>query len=141
MPDAATIQRQMFEAVQRGDSHALRELAHPDYTYQGVDGGTYGIDASIAVAEQFITAFPDLTIEFVRVWSPDPETAIAEVRMSGTHDGPLGDVPPTGRRVQGVGCNIVEVRDGTMWRERDYFDNLSALEQIGAIPATRAAGA
>lgn len=134
--DALTVHRRMFAAVERGDIAALRELLHPEYTYTASDGvEQQGPEAGIAVAELYLTAFPDLTIEEVRSWSPSPDVSIMEVRYRGTHTGPLGDIPPTGRPATGLGCNIAEVRDGRLWREHEFFDQLPMLEQLGLTGA------
>jgi ketosteroid isomerase-like protein len=132
LTDALTIQRAMFAAVRRGDMKVLRELFHPDYTYTPSDGVERpGAEAGMEVAELYTTAFPDITIEEVRSWSPTPDVSIMEVRFAGTHTGPLGDIPPTGRRAEGMSCNILQARDGLIWREREYFDELSLLRQLG----------
>ena len=71
LTDALTIQREMFAAVQRGDMKVLRDLLHPGYSYTASDGVERpGPDAGVAVAELYTTAFPDLTFEEVRSWSP-----------------------------------------------------------------------
>jgi predicted ester cyclase len=136
MTDAATIQREMLDAVERHDFDRMRELIHPDYTYIGGDGVEQpGVDAAVAVAELYTTAFPDVAFEEVRTWTPTPDVAIMEFRVTGTHTGPLGDIPPTGRRVTGLVCNIVETRDGLIWREHEFFDELSLLRQLGVVDA------
>ena len=119
LTDALTIQREMFAAVQRGDMKVLRGLLHPDYSYTASDGVERpGPSAGVAVAELYTTAFPDLTLEEVRSWSPSPDVSIMEIHYAGTNTGPLG-------------CNIDEVRDGTIWREHEYFDELAMLRQLG----------
>ncbi len=136
LTDALTTQRAMLAAVQRGDIGALRDMLHPEYTYTASDGvEQHGPEAGVAVAELYTTAFPDLVLEEVRAWSPAPDTAIMEFRFRGTHTGPLGDVPPTGRRAEGTVCNILEVRDGRIWREREYFDSLALMRQLGLAEA------
>ena len=111
--DALTVQRTMLAAAQRGDMQALRDTLHPDYAYTPSDGVERpGPDAGVAVAELYTTAFPDVVLDEVRSWAPSPDVAIMEFRVTGTHTGPLGDIPPTGRPVAGLVCNIVEVRDG-----------------------------
>jgi ketosteroid isomerase-like protein len=132
--DALTVQRAMFAAVQRGDIKALRDLLHPDYTYTASDGVEQpGAEAGVAVAELYTTAFPDLTIEELHCWTPAEDVSIMELRFRGTHTGPLGDVPPTGRRAEGIVCNVVEVRDGRIRREREYFDELALLRRLGLV--------
>jgi predicted ester cyclase len=136
LTDALTVQRAMLAAAVRGDMQALRETLHPDYAYTASDGVEQpGADAGVAVAELYTTAFPDVAFEEVRTWTPTPDVAIMEFRVTGTHTGPLGDIPPTGRRVTGLVCNIVETRDGLIWREHEFFDELSLLRQLGVVDA------
>jgi steroid delta-isomerase-like uncharacterized protein len=136
MPDAATIQKEMLDAVERRDFERLRELAHPDYTYVGGDGvERAGADASVAVAELYTTAFPDLSFEVRASHAPSDGVAVLEIVARGTQTGPLADIPPTGRRAEVVACNVVEVRDGKIYREREYFDSLSLMQQLGVAGA------
>jgi steroid delta-isomerase-like uncharacterized protein len=139
MTDAATIQREMLDAVERHDFDRMRELIHPDYTYIGGDGVEQpGVDAAVAVAELYTTAFPDLRFEIRASHAPSDDVAILEVIAHGTHTGPLGDVPPTGRSGAVVACNVVEVRDGRIVREREYFDRLAIMDQLGLAGAPAA---
>ena len=132
MPDAATIQREMFAAVEGRDFNRLRELAHPDYTYIGGDGVEQaGADAAVAVAELYTTAFPDLRFEVRASHAPSADLAILELVAHGTHTGPLNGVPPTGRVAAVVACNVIETRDGKILREREYFDTHSLMQQLG----------
>jgi predicted ester cyclase len=133
MSDAAAVHREMFEAVQMKDLERMREIYHPDYAYTGTDGMTAGIDAGIEIAQAFITAMPDLEFEFRHQWSPRDDVSIIELTATGTHTGPLGELAPTGRRVEIVGCNVVEVVDGKILREREYFDEMALMRQLGAI--------
>lgn len=132
MTAAATLQREMFAAIESRDLERLRAMYHPDYAYTGTDGVEHaGVEAGLAVAEQFTTAFPDLSFE-VRASHPvTDEVAVVEVVARGTHTGPLDGIAPTGRRLEGVGCNVVEIRDGLILRERDYYDTLAMLRQLG----------
>lgn len=41
--------------------------------------------------------------------------------------------PATGRAVEVVVCNIIEAQDGRIVREREYFDGLSIMRQLGII--------
>jgi ketosteroid isomerase-like protein len=129
---ALTVHRAMFAAVRRGDMAALRALYAPDYTYIAADGiPRAGADAGIEVAELYTTAFPDVSLTEEMAHAPAPDVSVMVLRVRGTHTGPLGDVPPTGRTVTGLFCNIVEVRDGLIVRELDFIDRLTLLEQLG----------
>ena len=45
-------------------------------------------------------------------------------------------IPPSGRPVEVVICNVMELRDGKIHREREYVDLMSILTQIGAAPVS-----
>jgi steroid delta-isomerase-like uncharacterized protein len=92
-----------------------------------------------AVAHAYTRAFPDLRIEvkYVRV---SGDTSIAEFAASGTHRGGLEGVAPTGKRVSMPVCNVIELREGKLYREREYFDVLSLMQQLDAVPASSQAG-
>lgn len=134
-PTARALHKEVFDCVAARDFGRLREISHPDYTYTDTDGVEHeGIDAGIAVAETYTTAFPDLRFEVLRHWVPDETASIMEMRVQGTHQAELEGVPASGRQVSVVYCNVIEVREGKVYRERDYFDGLSLMKQLGASP-------
>lgn len=55
--------------------------------------------------------------------------------LRGTNTGSYRGFPPTGRSVILTGCEFIEVRAARVQRVECYFDRLSLLQQIGAIPA------
>jgi steroid delta-isomerase-like uncharacterized protein len=133
MADAATIQRQMFDVVQTRDWEGLRSLLHDDYVYRGPDGiEQKGAEAALEVAQTYLTAFSDMAFEVV-AQTASGDTAVLEIIGRGTHDGELQGIPPTGRRVEVHGCNVIELRDGKIWREREYINLLSLMQQLGVI--------
>lgn len=136
MTTSLSVQRAMFQAVVDRDLAAVRETYHPDYTYTGGDGVEQkGGDAGVAVCEAYFAAFPDLSLEFRHEYAVDEATSIIEVTARGTHTGPLDDIPATGKSIEMIVCNVVEVRDGKIYREREYYDTLSLLTQLGVLPA------
>ena len=58
---------------------------------------------------------------------------------SGTHTGPLvgpqGAIPPSGNAFAFPYADFLEVKDGKCVSHRIYWDNVTFLAQIGAIPA------
>ena len=59
--------------------------------------------------------------------------------MSGTFDGPMGDIPPTGKSATVQMTAMVHIRDGRIVEEWELFDQLGMLQQIGVIPAETSA--
>jgi steroid delta-isomerase-like uncharacterized protein len=129
------LHEKMWDTIRNQDFEALRALYHPDFIYAGPDGQERkGADASIAVAQTYMNAFPDLSFEFRHKYASGEDVAIIELAFRGTHQGELEGMSPTGRQIEGVLCNVIDVRDGKIYRERSYFDELAILSQLGVSP-------
>ena len=128
-----------------GDVSLVAELFHPDAVdHQPVPGQAAGHDGLRAVVRDFHAAFPDLTMTLHRTAADtETQTATDVWTFRGTHLGELpGLPPPSGRRVEFSGIDVVRVVDGRvaeMWHVEEMArlrDQLAA----GAQPAG-AAGA
>jgi len=127
------IHREMLEAWNRRDFATMRGLLHPQYAYQGPDGKeAAGPETGLAIAQMYANAFPDGRLEIERVHVAG-ETSIAEVVARGKHGGDLMGIAATGKDIEIRICNVVEVRDGKVYREREYMDLMTMLAQIGAV--------
>jgi len=83
------------------------------------------------------SAFPDMkVVATYQVIAGD--TAVTESTYSGTHTGnlrtPSGDLAPTGKRVQGRQVTVQRVKDGRVYSEHLYFDQLEFLGALGLVP-------
>ena len=136
MADAASIARDLTEAWNRRDWNRYREVLHPDYSYTGGDGQQQkGPEAGIALVEMYANAFPDGKLDVQHVHAVSDSIAIVEFIARGTHQGELMGIAPTGRRMTLPVCNIIEVRDGKVYAEREYMDMLHMMQQLGVAPA------
>jgi len=132
MANAAEIHRAVFEAIPARDFDRLRELYHPDTVYMVGDGvESQGVDVPVGAADTFTAAFPDLTITIRQQYCPRDDVSVIEYTFSGTHQGELEGIPATGREIAVVACSIAEVEDDRIVRERDYYDNLAVMSQLG----------
>ena len=135
MSDATSIARDYLDAWNRRDWARYRDVLHPEYTYTGGDGQTQkGQDVGLAVGQMFATAFPDGRIDVQSVHATG-NVAIAEFTGRGTHTGDLMGIAATGRQMSIPVCNIIEVRDGKLYAEREYMDMMHLMQQIGVAPA------
>jgi predicted ester cyclase len=57
-------------------------------------------------------------------------------RSRGTHLGPLGDIPATGRKASNHGCTVMDVKNSKVGHAWVYFDNAHLLRQIGVLPGS-----
>ncbi|TMC56423.1 MAG: ester cyclase [Chloroflexi bacterium] len=91
-------------------------------------------------AATFLRGFPDLRFEIVSIFEKDDRNGAGEMRLTGTHTGPLetptGDeVPPTNKRVDLKGGAFVRLNErGEIIEERRYYDVGTILRQLGIVP-------
>ena len=131
-----SIHRELLGAWNRRDFEKMKTLLHPDYVYVAGDGKeARGVEAGLQNAYIYARAFPDSQIEIKQVYIHG-DTAIAELVARGTHRGDLMGIPPTGRPIEINICNVMELRDGKIYREREYMDRLAMLEQLGLAPSS-----
>jgi steroid delta-isomerase-like uncharacterized protein len=82
------------------------------------------------------TAFPDLHFEVHEIVA-EGDVVATRSTMTGTHEGrfalgPLGDVPPTGRRVEVPHMHFFRYRDGRVVDMWHVWDTLKLMRQLGA---------
>ena len=87
----------------------------------------------------FADAFPDGRIDIVNIKDAG-DTAIVEFVGRGTHKGELMHCA-TGKTLALPVCNVMEIRDGEIYREREYMDVMTLMTQLGAMPAPAGATA
>lgn len=97
-----------------------------------------GHDALHEFAHGFMDAFPDLRMQKVRVFGQGKWVSL-EVIIQGTHRGPIegpdGEVvSPTNRTVRYRDCLVMKFEGGKITEEREYYDQLDLLVQLGLAP-------
>ena len=80
------------------------------------------------------TVFPDLSFEG-RTQYLREDLVVQEWTARGTHEGTMTrgglEVPPTGKRVEYEGMDIIPIRDGLVARKDVYSDSITLLRQLG----------
>lgn len=131
MIDLKRLAEQYFDAIVRQDFGKLRKMYHTDYSYTGADGTRrVGPEAGIVVAETYTKAFPDLNFEFTNMITTG-NIVVTEFNVVGTHQGDMMGIKPTDRKVSLPMCNVIEYKDGKVYAEREYFDNVHLMQQLG----------
>jgi predicted ester cyclase len=88
----------------------------------------------------FFGAIPDFKANVDQVGMLDENTLAEQWEISGTWTkpfvaGPLAGAAPTGRPFTTSGVTIIRFKDDKMVSQVQYFDTMSWLTQIGAIPS------
>jgi len=87
----------------------------------------------------FYAAIPDLAITLEDSLAEGPRVA-TRITLRGTHRGPLGGVPATGRAVTMKANHIFHCADGRIIQRHGQMDRLELMMQLGmkVVPADAA---
>jgi steroid delta-isomerase-like uncharacterized protein len=124
------------DAFNARDQQAMRKLYTPDASITNPDSPEpMSVDQMIGGFGAAFSSFPDARVELGTVVADGDHVAF-EMTWTGTHEGPLAmpdgsELPPTRRRVSFGVSVMLELRDGLIHRERQYYDNLGVLDQLG----------
>ena len=128
----AIVRRFIAEVWNAGNVAAVDELVHPAYAVEGVEHGPDFVRRNV---ELFRATFPDLVCVIEQMVA-EGEWVAVRVTLQGTHLGPLGNIPPSGRPVEMremVFWQVEERRLRAIW---SVGDALGVRIQIGALPAS-----
>jgi steroid delta-isomerase-like uncharacterized protein len=100
----------------------------------GVTPDAAGPELVKQIARFFRTAFPDLQI-IVNDLIVEGDRVAARVTITGTHQGELMGIPPTGKRVEVSSIDIIRYEDGKAAEHWGETDIMSMMQQLGAVPA------
>ena len=138
----AIVRRFIDETWNQGRLEAVDELIAADHVDHdpgrvGTPDGPEGIKAYITM---YRTAFPDTHIEFGEMIA-EGDLVAGSWTATGTHNGELMGIAPTGKQVTVTGIGIDRIRDGKIVESWANYDALGMLAQLGAIPAPAGATA
>jgi predicted ester cyclase len=124
-----------FEQVwNRGQLDALDELLCADYVNHSPSTpnprpGPEGLKPIVRAMREGI---PDLHYEILDLVAVQDKVAVY-LRVTGTHEGMLFDIAPTGRRIDVYQMQIEWLRDGRIWQHWRVTDELALMRQLGVL--------
>lgn len=124
------------------DSVRAAQFYAPEY--EGVNVGEaaphYGRDGILRGLDAYFAAIPDLRFTCDEVVIEE-ERAVVVWTASGTHQGRLMRIPPTGRAVQVRGVSVFATHDGLIVRGLHVWDVAGLLRNLRLLPDLRPADA
>ena len=126
------------ERYNAGDLDAVMDLYAEDAVQIMPDGTFEGRSTIRDRLAQELDGFTDLD-HTVRSFVEQGDTFADEWTFVGTHTGPFRlpdgtELPPTGKRVEIRGMELVQVRGGKVVLNTLYYDNMAAAAQLGLVP-------
>jgi len=138
--------RKLFDGFNSKDYDAIVALVADDFELiDCASGERYtGPEGARRNAEGWLMPFADVKVELLNVVTSG-DWAVAEAVGRGTHTGPMqtpmGEVAPTGRKMELHFCSVIRVQDGKIVEERDYYDVMTIANQRGLMPEPAASTA
>jgi steroid delta-isomerase-like uncharacterized protein len=90
----------------------------------------YGVEGQREYVSGFRSAFPDLRFE-IQDMVAEGDCVAVHFMWSGTHEGELLGIPPTGRSISVEDMALLRFKDGKVIEAYDIQDSLDMLRQLG----------
>ena len=91
-------------------------------------------------ARKLWEAMPDARVNSTGARVSDGTFASAPCRILGTHEGEIGRIHPTGRKLNVHAVVYAELADGKLFRVRAFFDVYAPAMDLGVVPKPGTAG-
>jgi steroid delta-isomerase-like uncharacterized protein len=128
--------RRFYEAWTSGDLDAFDEIMAPNYQdhdTQNPNAGTPGPAGAKRTAGMYREAFSDSNFDIeLQVAEGDYVTTVWTA--TGTQDGELMGMPPSGKHVEISGITIDRFENGMIVEGWTNWDTLGMMQQLGVVP-------
>lgn len=125
--------RRLVEAVINGrDYSTLQDLLHPSYVYRSPSEEYRGPQGLEGLFTAYHSAFSDLNLTIDDLFSTDARVAMS-FTITGTHDGEMMGIPPTGKSVSVNGIILSTIEDGRIVEEWEIIDQIALFKQLGLM--------
>ncbi len=134
--DHAMTMRSTYERINAGNVAGFGDLVADDFVeHAGGPGFPATKEGTLEFFRALIAAFPDMRMNVEDLIASDDKT-VARVKITGTHEGELMGVPPTGTRVEVELIDIMRFDvAGLVCEHWGVADMLSLMQQLGVVPA------
>lgn len=127
------VMRLIDEVWNLGRLEVIAELCAPHARLVVPGDKHVGRDAFRDMVDEYRAAFPDLQVTVQQLFA-DADDVVVRWSALGTHRGALGGAQPSGNRVRLEGMTRNRLDGGLVIEQDYYWDQLSLLQQIGAVP-------
>lgn len=125
------------EGINKGNLAYIQEILAVDYARhsQATTGmpEIRGREQMMGFLEANFTTFPDWHEEIELMIAEDDKVAYITTG-TGTQSGPMGDIAPTGKKIEVVNFIVQRIEGGKIAETWVGWDNLAVLMQLGLFP-------
>ncbi len=130
----ALARRVLEEMFNKGNLDVADELLAPDYVDHdpAMPEDIHGPDGFKQYVSGYRSAFSDLHVE-IEEQVAEGDLVATRWTGTGTHDGELAGIPPTGNRVTLPGMEIVRISGGKLVEGWEGYDSMNLMRQLGVM--------
>ena len=124
--------RGIVKEINKGNSEYFNEFYSPDSLYYMVSNNPKPLSREEyqEFVKGFFKAFPDMNFSIEELHAVE-DRVIARLILRGTHKGDWRGIPATGNKFEMSSTFIVRIENGQVVEEREDFDQLGFLQQLG----------
>ena len=137
--DKIKLAKEGIEAFSAGDWERFKAPLSSDAVYEelATQRKVQGPDQIVEASKGWKEAFPDAKGTITKV-TEGSDSVVLEITWQGTHTGDLissmGAIPPSQKRVKLEAVQVVRFKGDKVIETRHFFDLMTLLAQIGALP-------
>ncbi len=130
----ALARRVLEEMFNKGNLDVADDLLAPDYVDHdpAMPEDIHGPEGFKQYVGAYRSAFPDLHLE-IEEQIAEGDLVATRWTGTGTHDGELAGIPPTGKRVTLPGMEIVRISGGKLVEGWEGYDSMTMMRQLGVM--------
>ena len=127
-----TMIEQSVKIWNQGELALIDKLYAPEYVryHTDISDKLVGLNALKEHVTALRRAYPDLTVKIDDLLVKN-DMSVTRWTFTGTNEGAIGEMPPTGKRVQVSGVTIGRFFSGKITKEWAYWNNAAVLDQLG----------
>jgi steroid delta-isomerase-like uncharacterized protein len=124
--------KRMYEAFEKGDFEAYKEVVAPEYVWYLPSRSTKPIsrEETIEFGKMLRNAFPDFAYSVEELIAED-NIVISRFIFRGTHEGEFQGIPATGNKVEMSGFMMTRIENGKLVEDKEEYDGLGFMIQLG----------
>lgn len=108
------------------------DFAAEPIAYQSLWQGT-GPESMKHHIQEWLAGLPDLKMNTIATMAQDNQVW-SRWEMTGTHNGVLYGIPPTGQPIKALGVTLFEIEDNKIRSLKTLFDGLGLMQQLEVLP-------
>jgi steroid delta-isomerase-like uncharacterized protein len=126
------IVKREWELESKGDYEAFKELFAPEYVLYSPSATPKpgSLEETIETIKMIFKGFPDSSWTIEELFAVG-DRVITRWIYKGTHEGEFMGIPPTGNKLEISGILITRIENGKIVEEREDYDTLGAMQQLG----------